>query len=151
MSIDALPDSADDDDVPRGAPLPFALQVVVAFCLLHAARAVGTASAGTWARVSAGTAVGTALLMDALPYALFVACDALLSSQVALRARNALFWGAVYFALLAVFGLRDVVIDVDRWAELAVSERVRAIASIAVDAAMVGAILSRPSRRALVR
>jgi hypothetical protein len=149
MTIEAAREH--DDEVPADAPLPFALRVVVAFCLLHGARVIGTAAAGAWTRMQGGGSLSSVLLLDALPYGLFLVCDALLASQVLLRARNALFWGALYFALLAVFGMREVVVDVDRWAEMQLWERIRGVASIAMDAGLVGAMLSRSSRRALYR
>lgn len=131
------------------APLPFELQLVLCFAALHAARSMWLAG-GFLARHATGSSA-TIVLESILPQALYVSFDVLLAAQIFGRARTAIFWGVTYFATLTIFGAAVLVVEAELWPALDVFERTRALASIGATLGLAAALLTRRSRRTLVR
>lgn len=128
-------------------PLPSPLRIVVGFLFVHAVKA-GLAGAQA---VLAGGPERPAPLEVLAPHLLYVAFDLLLAGQVLARGRGAIFWSVVYFSALALSAVATLVLDPVRWIIMTPIGRAREVASLAIDAGLVAAVLSKSARGALLR
>lgn len=132
-------------DARRGDPLPFGLKVVIFFFVADAFEKI----AQGLSLLQGGVPLDRAHLDRYYPIVLVVLFDVLLATQLALRTQAGRFWAIIFLGANVALAAYFFAVEPLRWLELDQRGRAFAIATIAVDLALILYLAAPAIRRRL--